>query len=54
MGGGLGFSEEELQGIFGGLFVFLERRRMRKVTEDEKSVGEEFLWAVLMQARKDA
>jgi cyclopropane fatty-acyl-phospholipid synthase-like methyltransferase len=51
LGGGLGFSEEQLRGLFERDFEMLELRRMRNLPPESGLYGEEFLWAALMRMK---
>jgi cyclopropane fatty-acyl-phospholipid synthase-like methyltransferase len=48
LGGGIGYSEERLRGIFQGKFEILEFRRMKEMDPDSGLFGKAFLWAILM------
>ncbi|EIP96733.1 methyltransferase family protein [Opitutaceae bacterium TAV1] len=50
MGGGLGFSKEELHDIFGDIFHICEQRRMRRKKPEDRLFGEKTFQTVLMQA----
>ena len=49
MHGGLGYSRERLQRIFGSAFDIIELRRMRKHTQQDQVFGEPFLWVGLFR-----
>ena len=49
LGGGLGYSQEQLQKIFQHQFEILKLRKMREMDSDSGLFGEAFLWAILMK-----
>ncbi len=51
MHGGLGYSKERLQTIFGALFEEVELRQMREMDESPPLFGQQFLWAGLFRKR---
>ena len=51
LGGGLGFSDEQLRDFWGRYLNVLELRPMRKPSAEEGAFGEDFLWALLAQRR---
>jgi cyclopropane fatty-acyl-phospholipid synthase-like methyltransferase len=51
LGGGLGYTEEQLRYIFSHSFEILECRGMVKTGPDSELFGEDYLWALLMRPR---
>jgi len=51
MGGGLGYTEERLRGIFSDAFEILEFRRMKQMGLGSGRFGEAFCWVMLAQSR---
>lgn len=51
LGGGFGYSEEDLLHIFGSHFDLVEMRRMKEMQPVDRSYGKEFLSAVRMVKR---
>lgn len=51
LGGGLGYSAEQLRRIFEGSFEILEFRRMKEMAPSSGLYGKTFLWAMLTQPR---
>lgn len=51
LGGGLGYTEEQLRHIFGLSFETVELRRMAKADPSTQLFGEDFLWAGLMRPK---
>ncbi len=49
LGGGLGYSEEQLRNVFSHSFDILECRKMKQKAADETLFGQDFLWALLMK-----
>jgi cyclopropane fatty-acyl-phospholipid synthase-like methyltransferase len=49
LGGGLGYTDQQLHYIFSRFFNILECRKMRQMTEKDAYFGRDFLWTMLMQ-----
>lgn len=48
LGGGLGYSEQQLRYIFSRLFNILQCRKMNHIAENAPDFGLDFLWTLLM------
>jgi cyclopropane fatty-acyl-phospholipid synthase-like methyltransferase len=51
LGGGLGYTEEQLRYIFSRSFNILECRKMKHYGDEDALFGQDFLWTLLMEPK---